>query len=215
MTCGLKKVMPWMTQSDVAPVATAQVLTDYLKYQNATALSELMKIMPETAEGFFAFLESKPLLARNVKATLCRMQAPSFAAKVSTPIPTWQFQRDLQPQGNLPHRANLISSSCPLTTPAKHIELSQQCFAYHSVLLHAYQVHGIGTSCCMFSIRLLLQASMPADPPNTSQSQVVAAAAKDKRAEQEPASKVGTRFKAAVQLMLKWAAPPRSQHLQG
>ena len=66
-------------------MSNVQVLTEYLRYQNATALAELMKIIPETSDGFFIFLESKPILARNVKATLRCMQNPAIvAAKVNS-----------------------------------------------------------------------------------------------------------------------------------
>ena len=47
-----------------------QVLVKYLTQQNAVALVDIMQQLPETAEAFFEFVKTKPLLSCSITAAV-------------------------------------------------------------------------------------------------------------------------------------------------
>ena len=47
-----------------------QVLVEYLTHQNAVALVDIMQQLPGTAEDFFEFVKTKPLLSCSITAAL-------------------------------------------------------------------------------------------------------------------------------------------------
>lgn len=62
-----------------------QVLTTYLRYQSASSLVDILKDMPVTSKGFFAFIasEKKPILSRNVKAAMSQLENLNLVMQAS------------------------------------------------------------------------------------------------------------------------------------